>query len=466
MKKKVISSFLVALMIAGASSISAFATIANGSIVIGSKSYDLAYANDTKNSTEITNAIIEGGAIYVKEFSGNWIDNKTGLTVNANIVPGENEGQEVTLSVASVNAIDVTKKLNDTYILPTRVTSTLSDGTTKSLAVEWNKVASTTIVGTCTFTGTLITVDGVVNTNNINVSATLTIDNDISVISDNTDITSKFTDENFRNTVYALIGKISPEPILYSDVKNLKELNVDGENSSLSGIEYFTALTDLWCTRNQLTTLDLSKNTALTNLYCYSNQLTTLDLSKNTALTILSCGDNQLTTLDVKNTALTFLNCDDNQLATFDVSNNTTLTNLSCGDNQLTTLDVSNNIALTELWCAKNQLTTLDVSNNIALTYFACYSNQLTTLDVSKNIALSDYLGCDYNQLTTLDLSKNTALTYLECQGNQLSTLDVSNNTALTDLYCEHNQLTTLDVSNNTALTYLNCDDSVITIKK
>ncbi|MBZ9616765.1 Ig-like domain-containing protein [Clostridium estertheticum] len=91
MKKKVISSFLAALMIAGASSISAFATTANGSIVIGSKSYDLAYANDTKNSTEINNAIVSGGAIYVKDFSGNWTNNATGLTVNANSVPGENK---------------------------------------------------------------------------------------------------------------------------------------------------------------------------------------------------------------------------------------------------------------------------------------------------------------------------------------------------------------------------------------
>ncbi|NNU76566.1 PepSY domain-containing protein [Clostridium estertheticum] len=89
MKKKVISSFLAALMIAGASSISAFAATANGSVVIGSKSFDLSYANDTKNSTEIANAIVEGGAIYVKDFSGNWIDNTTGKTVNASIIPGE-----------------------------------------------------------------------------------------------------------------------------------------------------------------------------------------------------------------------------------------------------------------------------------------------------------------------------------------------------------------------------------------
>ena len=107
MKKKAISSFLLALMIAGSSSISAFATTAdNGSIVIGGKSFDLAYANDTKNSTEITNAMIEGGAIYVKDFSGNWIDNTTGKIVNTNIVPGENKSVVfATVKTANFGAI-------------------------------------------------------------------------------------------------------------------------------------------------------------------------------------------------------------------------------------------------------------------------------------------------------------------------------------------------------------------------
>ena len=51
------------------------------------------------------------------------------------------------------------------------------------------------------------------------------------------------------------------------------------EISDLTGIEYFTALTELDCMGNQLTVLDLSQNTNLTKLYCYDNQLTELDVS-------------------------------------------------------------------------------------------------------------------------------------------------------------------------------------------
>ncbi|MDE5595806.1 MAG: leucine-rich repeat domain-containing protein, partial [Muribaculaceae bacterium] len=53
-----------------------------------------------------------------------------------------------------------------------------------------------------------------------------------------------------------------------------------------------TQLTELWCSYNQLTTLDVSNNTQLTTLYCNNTQLTTLDVSINTQLTTLWCDDN------------------------------------------------------------------------------------------------------------------------------------------------------------------------------
>ncbi len=233
--------------------------------------------------------------------------------------------------------------------------------------------------------------------------------------------------------------------------------------SDLTGVEHFTALTELYCQSNQLESLDVSNNTALESLSCQNNNLTSLDVSNNTSLDSLICYNNNLTSLDLSNnTVLTYLDCSDNQLTSLDVSKNTALTYLDCDDNQLTSLDVSKNTALTYLFCSSNQLTSLDVSKNIALTYLYCSSNQLTSLDVSKNAALT-HLYCSYNQLTSLDVSKNTALTDLDCDENQLTSLDVSGNTALTDLDCDDNQLTSLDVSKNTALTYLDCDDNQLT---
>ena len=62
---------------------------------------------------------------------------------------------------------------------------------------------------------------------------------------------------------------------------------------NLTGIEYFTALTTLYCNSNQLSSLDLNTNTALKELWCQYNSLTSLDLSTNTALTKLDCDGNQ-----------------------------------------------------------------------------------------------------------------------------------------------------------------------------
>jgi Leucine-rich repeat (LRR) protein len=121
-------------------------------------------------------------------------------------------------------------------------------------------------------------------------------------------------------------GKVATESIA-----TLISLNVS--NSSivdLTGIQNFVALTKLDCSKNQLTTLDVSKNVALTSLSCYYNQLTTLDVSKNVALTNLHCYENKLTSLDVsKNVALTFFYCNSNKLSNLNLKNgkNTLLTN-------------------------------------------------------------------------------------------------------------------------------------------
>ena len=125
--------------------------------------------------------------------------------------------------------------------------------------------------------------------------------------------------------------------------------------SNLTGIEAFTALTELRYYSTQRS-LDLSKNTALTSLWCGGNELTSLDVSKNTALTFLMIYNNQLTSLDVsKNTALTELYCGTNQLTSLNVSKNTALTTLRCFSNQLTSLDLSKNTSLTDLICAFNE---------------------------------------------------------------------------------------------------------------
>ena len=248
---------------------------------------------------------------------------------------------------------------------------------------------------------------------------------------------TNFPDAAFRAYV-ASFDTDNDDRLSPAELAAAESMSLIGKSiGDLTGIEHFTALTHLRCQKNQLTSLDVSKNTALEELDCGDNQLTSLDVSKNTALKELYCMNNPLTSLDVSaNTALTDLNCINTQRASLDVSKNTALTSLLCGENQLTSLDVSKNTALTSLLCAKNQLTSLDISKNTDLTDLDCRWNQLTSLDVSANTALKD-LDCRWNQLTSLDLSANPKLSFSHCSTNNNTyrlTLDASRTLDLTTL--------------------------------
>jgi hypothetical protein len=211
---------------------------------------------------------------------------------------------------------------------------------------------------------------------------------------------TNFPDDIFRNWI--LHQEYGTDGILTDiEIANVTYISVSNKGiQSMKGIEFFTALTTLWCEKNKLTSLDVSQNTALTWLVCSDNQLTVVDVSKNTMLYSLHCANNQLATLDV--------------------TQNTVLSQLDCSNNQLMKLDLSKNTEMINLTCDRNQLTTLDVSNNTALTYLDCSDNQMTTLDMSMNTEL-EYLYCDSNQLTTLDMSKNKKLAQLMCYRNRIN---------------------------------------------
>ncbi len=256
-----------------------------------------------------------------------------------------------------------------------------------------------------------------------------------------------FPDEDFRkwvlNQKFGKDGKLTREEISEVTFMNLFPQNItaEGHIKSLKGIEYFTAVEKLICSRNELTELDLSKNTALTWLECYGNHLTELDLSKNTELTKLDCNSNELTALDMSCcNKLTELNCSFNKLTTLNVSGCSVLTILRCYRNQLTVINLSGCTSLATMWTFENQLSALNVLDCTSLSILWCEDNQLTQLDVSNNTALKE-LRCFNNQLTKLYASNNTELRELWCNENQLTALDLSKNKMLTSLRSYHNPI-------------------------
>ncbi|MCL2120795.1 MAG: bacterial Ig-like domain-containing protein, partial [Clostridiales bacterium] len=281
-----------------------------------------------------------------------------------------------------------------------------------------------------------------------------------------------FPDANFREAVLGLLNadggdRTGESHLSEADrawMAGLEELEIFNRSiADMTGLAYFTGLSYLHCSDNQLTELDVTQNTELEYLNCWNNLLVELDVSQNTALRILDVGDNLLTELDLSNNAmLVNLYCDYNLLAELDVSQNTELENLDCRNNLLAELDVSQNTELENLNCSNNLLAELDVNQNTELENLVCSNNLLTELDVSQNTALRS-LDVDDNLLTELDVSQNPDLKYLHCSGNMLTGLDFTLNPALEDLFCDDNLLTELDVSQNPYLQYLCCSGNMLT---
>ena len=346
----------------------------------------------------------------------------------------------------------------------------------------------------------------------------------------NFDVQTNFS-ENCSSLVYAFVPDDAFEQALidmgydtgvrdnYVEVTEtgldkLDSLNVSNLNiADLTGIEYFTALNNLVCRGNQLTSINVSQNNLLTRLYCDSNQLTALDVANNTSLEYLDCSINQLTSLDLNvNSNLIGLVCIENELTNLTIKNgkNTNITTFFASSNpNLNCIEVDNEAysvanwtdidpqtrfsedcnapmdltfvpddnfeqALIDLGYDSGPLddfvltsnisavTNLDIRNRgiadltgiedfNALTDLICIANQLTTLDVSSNINLS-LLSFASNQISTIDVSQNINLTNFNGNNNELSSLDVSANSALLTLSCSGNQLSSINLSQNILL--------------
>ena len=145
-----------------------------------------------------------------------------------------------------------------------------------------------------------------------------------------------FPDEVFREFVSSNFDADNDGILNDDEIIEITNISVFGRGiKSLQGIEHFKSLTELDCSYNYLTFLDLSLNNALTELYCGSNQLEELDISKNTQLTGLWCYGNQLSKLEINNNSeLSQLFCNNNHLAALDVSRNNALKVLNC-DSQI-----------------------------------------------------------------------------------------------------------------------------------
>ncbi len=140
---------------------------------------------------------------------------------------------------------------------------------------------------------------------------------------------TNFPDAVFREYIGTQFDTNNDSNLSEEEINTVTKIGVTRKAiTSLQGVEYFTALTELVCDNCQLTSLDVSKNIALQKMSCVGNQIISLDVSSNINLAQLVCSNNQLTSLNVKDDVL--LICQGNSYAiTVDSANRTfDLTNL------------------------------------------------------------------------------------------------------------------------------------------
>ena len=272
---------------------------------------------------------------------------------------------------------------------------------------------------------------------------------------------TNFPDANFRSYVINDLGvgdtleaseiasittiDIAPFKFEYTDPTTGQTFtyHIARNITDLTGIEYFTAVTDLNISYNNLGTVDLSALTNLQTLKCNGSGLTALDVSSNRALRYLNFDNDAPNLLSPYSYPNTF--------TSINLTNNTQLTYLRCEYNKLTSLNVSTLINLEYLNCYGNNIDQLDVTNNTHLVVLGCSGNSIPLLNVSNCTDLQE-LYCANNQLQNLDVTQNTDLERLDFGNNQIQSINVSNNTSLSFLLVEDNPLATIDISNNPGL--------------
>ncbi len=147
------------------------------------------------------------------------------------------------------------------------------------------------------------------------------------------------------------------------------------------------------------------------------------------------------------------------------------ITSLSCSNQQtsyggysayLDTLNISGLTSLTNISCTGNiALSHFKASGCTSLTDIVISTSLMTgiSIDLSNCTSLSS-LNLSSQNVNALNISGCSALTSLNCSNNLLTALDLNSNVALTTLNCANNHLTVLTTFNNTNLTAIDCSQN------
>ncbi len=235
-------------------------------------------------------------------------------------------------------------------------------------------------------------------------------------------------------------------------IMHVSHLNI----SDLTGVQYFSSLTDLFCDSNYYLGVLPRLPNSLKKLSCVYSSMSSLPALPN-SITYIDCSINAIATLPTLPTSLLYLECSNGGLLTLPALPNL-LTYLDCNSNGLLTLPTLPN-SLKKIDCSNNNFLYNIPALPSSLTYLNCDADSISSLPALP--ALLDTLICSgtYGNLTSLPALPNS-LRYLDCSYDSLTSLPVLPN-SLVYLDCISNKLTSLPVLPN-ALKIFGCDYNMI----
>ncbi len=279
-----------------------------------------------------------------------------------------------------------------------------------------------------------------------------------------------FTDANFKNALLShnpVIDTNRNGEITIQEAEQFQgHLKISGKRiTNANEIKYFTKITRLDISNNDLSSIDLSKNIRIAELRIQLNNLIRLDISRNLNLKKVYCNNNKLTNLITSSrnaVRLRELNCFNNRLQNLDLSELAQLRILKVSKNQLRNIDLTSNQELRTLEINDNRLTALNVTQNSLLSILGFHNNTISSLNVTQNSRLR-VLSCNKNRLQNLDITRNTLLEILRIEDNEFTSINTNNNINLEVFRAQTNRLNTLNVSNNVNLRSLYINNNILT---
>jgi Leucine-rich repeat (LRR) protein len=306
-------------------------------------------------------------------------------------------------------------------------------------------------------------------------------------------------DANFEQALIdSMHDDVLDGQVATSSISGITYLAITSKNiSDLTGLGDFTALENLYCTSNLISEFHFPTLQNLKRLEIRFNNLTELDLAIYPLLEFVNCRGNHLTEITLDNPALTQIECSFNAQTSLDVSNCPALAELYVYNNPLTSLVMGSITSLQTLFCGSTNLPSVDLRHQPNLTYMSAVNSPLLLCILVDDIAVvesypqwsKDY-GASYSdtdcELRTMIPDENFEQALIDFGYDDIidgriltnsisgiTTLDVSNLdisdltgiqdfTALTTLDCSHNQISTLNINSLFQLETLNASYNTI----